>query len=487
MITNSIVVLIVSIFAFIPLILGEYARNRSSITCNDFMIQRRQMSIGPMYATVFATWMSAFAFMGGIAYFFEEGPIYMTTVGWDMLFALLFVVIGKRIWFYGKHHGYMTSVDFFADIYESHALNVIVTVINILSTIIYMLAQVVAAILVFEILTGNLFSVYMSGFIVFFIICIYLWAGGLRAVAYTDLFYMILIIGAMLASGIFLINKAGGTEFVFTKLAEVQPEKISMTYDRVSLWFSLFVIVPIGAFMGPQLWLRNYAAKKEANFNLLPFILGLTSVISIGTLLAGSACIILAGDTSNPDSVLLELMSSLASPYFAIFIAIGIFAAIFSTANSQVHALSATITLDIYRRYINKTASDVLLVSVAKWAVIAICFVTYIFMIIISSSLFDLAVIALAGTAQLMVPVIGALFWPKSSSDAAIGGILCGEVTFVLLLVSGSLAASLSGLIAFAVNALLFIIISLAKPNRLTVSMKIIHYRKEFKNRNTEN
>lgn len=487
MITNSIIVLIVCIFAFIPLILGETARNRSSITCNDFMIQKRQMSIVPMYATTFATWMSAFAFMGGIAYFFEEGPIYMTTVGWDMLFALLFVLIGKRIWFYGKHHGYMTSVDFFADIYESRTLNIIVAIINILSTIIYMQAQVVAAILVFETLTGNLISVYMSGFIVFVIICIYLWAGGLRAVAYTDIFYMILIIGAMLASGIFLINKAGGAEFVFERLAETQPEKVSMTYDRVALWFSLFIIVPVGAFMGPQLWLRNYAAKSESNFNLLPLLLGLTSVISIGTLFAGSACIILAGNTSNPDSVLLELMSSLASPYFAIFIAIGIFAAIFSTANSQVHALSATITLDIYRRYINKTASDVLLVSVAKWAVIAVCFISYLFMVIISSSLFDLAVIALAGTAQLMVPVMGALFWPRSSSEAAIGSIISGEITFILLLISGTLETSISGLIAFAVNAMLFIVISLAKTNRLTVSMKISHYRKEYINRNPDN
>ena len=81
MVTNSIVVLIICIFSFIPLILGEKARNSSVLTCSDFMVQRRQMGIMPMYATVFATWMSAFAFMGGIEYFYERGPIYMTTVG----------------------------------------------------------------------------------------------------------------------------------------------------------------------------------------------------------------------------------------------------------------------------------------------------------------------------------------------------------------------------------------------------------------------
>ena len=46
----------------------------------DFILQGKKLGMFPMYATVFATWMSAFAFMGGIAYFFEKGPIYMTTV-----------------------------------------------------------------------------------------------------------------------------------------------------------------------------------------------------------------------------------------------------------------------------------------------------------------------------------------------------------------------------------------------------------------------
>lgn len=487
MVTNSIVVLIICIFSFIPLILGEKARNSSVLTCSDFMVQRRQMGIMPMYATVFATWMSAFAFMGGIEYFYERGPIYMTTVGWDMLFAILFVLVGRRIWFYGKRHGYMTSVDFFDDIYDSRTLNILVTAINIIATLAYMQAQVVAAIIVFKIISGNTVSTYMAGIIFFVILCIYLWAGGLRAVAYTDIFYMILIIGAMLASGVFLAEKAGGIEYIFRTLADVSPEKVAMHNSQVPMWFSLFMIVPIGAFMGPQLWIRNYSAKSESNFNILPLLLGFTSIISVGTLLAGSACIILAGNTAAPDSILLVLMTKLAHPFFTIFIVIGIFAAIFSTANSQVHALASTFTLDIYRRYIDKTAPDSRLVRIAKWSIIVISLISYTFMVLVSEGFFDLAVFALGGTAQLMVPTAGALFWERSHSKAAIAGIISGEISLILLNITGQLDTSICALIGFLVNIVIFSVTSLALPRRSTVSLKITYYRKEYNNRALEN
>ena len=113
------------------------------------------MKILPMYATVFSTWMSAFAFIGGMAYFHEQGPIYMTTVGWDALFAILFISVGKRIWHYGRVHNYYTPTDFFDDIYDSEILNLIVTAISVVCTMIYLQVQIVGGLLAMEISTGG--------------------------------------------------------------------------------------------------------------------------------------------------------------------------------------------------------------------------------------------------------------------------------------------------------------------------------------------
>jgi len=188
MITNAIVLLIACIFAFVPLLLAEVARKKALPTTLDFILQGRKLGVFNMYATVFATWMSAFAFIGAITYFYKEGPIYMTTVGWDALFAVLFILIGKRIWYYGKTYNYITPRDFFNDIYGSEALNIIVTVISIIGTMIYLQVQILAGFLILNIATEGVISMYVSGIIFFAILVIYIWAGGLRAVALTDIF-----------------------------------------------------------------------------------------------------------------------------------------------------------------------------------------------------------------------------------------------------------------------------------------------------------
>lgn len=79
MITNAVRLLIICVFAFVPLLLGEFARNKAVNNTNDFILQGRKLKTFPMYATIFSTWMSIFAFIGAIAYFYEQGPIYMTT------------------------------------------------------------------------------------------------------------------------------------------------------------------------------------------------------------------------------------------------------------------------------------------------------------------------------------------------------------------------------------------------------------------------
>lgn len=485
MISNAIELLILCIFAFIPLLLGEFARNKSIETTEDFILQGRELKIFPMYFTVFATWMSVFAFIGGIAYFYEQGPIYMTTVGWDALFAVLFFFVGRRIWYYGKKYNYMTPVDFFDDIYESKALNVIVILITIGCTMVYFQVQIVGGLMVMRVATDGIISWYVGGIIFFSILVIYLWAGGLRAVAMTDIFYGILIVTTILSCGFYLMDVAGGKEVVFNELIARNPANVSMSgpegNHRLFIWLSLFIIVPVGAFMGPQMWIRNYSSASAENFNILPWLLCLSSIICVGTLLAGSASVVLAENVDNPDSVLIQLMQKYANPFFYVLVIVGIYAAIFSTANSQVHALSAVYTIDIHKRYINSKTPDRTLVVIAKWAVLLISLISYLLIIIVPQNIFDLGTMALGGLAQLIVPVIGALFWKRSTANAAIAGLVSGEVLFIvgILLNKGDNSSiwSLAGLI---VNIFFFIAGSFTDRMRIRTYKKIELYKKEY-------
>lgn len=488
MVTNAVMFLILCIFAFIPLLLGELAQNRSDNTLNDFILHNRNMNIVPLFGTVFSTWMSAFAFIGAIGYFVNEGPIYMTSIGWDALFGILFIIVGKRIWFYGRQHNYLTPVDFFDDIYNSKALNVVVNIVTIGCTMIYLQVQIIGGILVLNIATEGRVSIYMGALIFFMILVVYLWAGGLRAVAFTDLFYGVLTITAILASGFYIIHLAGGDDYVFNNLIEKNISYVTLIGSEGSrhtiLWICLFLVVPLGAFMGPQLWIRNYASSKESNFNIMPLLICLASVLCLGALLAGSGCASMSTSSGNADGILIELIKENGNPYFYVFIVIGIYATIFSTANSQVHALSAIFTMDIYMRYVNKNAPEKKLLRIAKFAVIGVSAVSYLLVILVPQSVFDLAVIALGGTAQLIVPVLGALYWKESTPKGALIGLVSSEVMYIFFINFSRGDASVCSVICLIVNVFCFISASLTDTSRIRTRNKIISYKREYRTRN---
>jgi len=475
----------ICIFTFVPLFFAEIARKRTLPTSEDFFLQSRSMHSMFMYATVFATWMSAFAFLGAISYFYEEGPIYMTTIGWDALFGILFYFMGRRIWYYGRMHKYITPTDFFDDIYGSRVLNLFVTCISIFFTMIYLQIQLIGGLYLIQTATGWSISWQASGLIFFAVLIIYLWAGGLRAVAMADTFYGILLVVTIIAAGIFLINVAGGVESVFNKVIEDDTGNVTLSgndsAEKVGLWICLFIVVPVGAFMGPQMWIRNYAARSEKNFEILPFLLCLSSIICIGTLFAGSAGIVLYLHAKNPDTLIATLMLRYANPFFCTFIFLGIAAAVFSTANSQIHALSAIYSVDIHKRYLNKTIPDRNLVNVAKWAVIVVSLFAYIILLFIPQSIFSMGVMALGGTSQLIIPVTGALFWSRSSAGGAIAGLSSGITVFLMMIFISGIDVSFCAVTGLLFNAVTFLLVSALMPENEKTSRRIISYRESFR------
>ncbi len=480
---SSVILLITCAFMFAPLFFAEIARVKALPTGENFFLQSRTLGIFPMYATVFATWMSAFAFMGGISYFYEQGPIYMTTVGWDALFALLFYVVGRRIWFYGKINGHITATDFFQDIYGSEKLNILVTIISFIFTTLYLELQLVGGLLLIEVATKGYISWQVSGLLFFVILVIYLWAGGLRAVTMADAFYAMFIIVTILASGLFLMRFAGGTEYVFQEVMKKGMAYVTLNSSgRSILWICLFIIVPVGAFMGPQMWIRNHAAKEERNFEILPLLLCLSSIICVGTFFAGNAGLVLEPDMENTDALIATLMLKYANPIFCTLIFLGIAATIFSTANSQIHAMSTMFTVDIYKRFFSKNLPERSIVSVAKWSVLFISAIAYLILLVIPQSIFDMGTLALGGLSQLIVPVVGALFWKNSTGKGAIWGLFLGELIFLFLVFFSPLNNSYCGVIGLAVNGIAFITASIALQPEQETKDKIIEYRKLFLN-----
>lgn len=484
MVASTPVLMIVFAFAFIPLILAEIARNKSVPTIEDFFVQSRRMPTFMLFFTVYATWMSAFAFLGASGYFYEMGPVYMTAFAWDVLFGLLFMLIGKRVWYYGKINHYITPTDFFHDIYNFKPLNIIVTVIMILFTIPYLQIQLSGGAYIIEIASNGLIPWRISGLIFYLIIIIYLWAGGLRAVAMTDIFYGICLFVSMLAIGFFLMDKAGGIEHVFRTIADMDVRNVTLPGPKENagplLWIAMFITVPIGALMGPPMWIRFYAAEKKKTFDLIPLLICITAIQCLGTLFAGSAGIILAPGLKQTDSIIPVMLWGHGDAVLSALLFCGVASAALSTANSQIHAVAAIYTIDIHKRYINQAASERRLVSIGKWAVLIISATAYILLLNNPVMIIYTGTIGMSGTAQIFVPVVGALFWNRSNGKAAACGVAAGILVLTAVAVTTDLNISYCAVIALLVNSIIFISGSLTLETDMKTREKIVRYKDQY-------
>jgi len=484
MVASTPVLMIVFAFAFIPLILAEIARNKSVPTTEDFFVQSRRMPTFMLFFTVYATWMSAFAFLGASGYFYEMGPVYMTAFAWDVLFGLLFMVIGKRVWYYGKINHYITPTDFFNDIYNSKPLNIIVTVIMILFTLPYLQIQLSGGAYIIEIASNGLIPWRISGLIFYLIIIIYLWAGGLRAVAMTDIFYGICLFVSMLVIGFFLMNKAGGIEHVFRTIADMDVRNVTLPGPKENagplLWIAMFITVPIGALMGPPMWIRFYAAEKKKTFDIIPLLICITAIQCLGTLFAGSAGIILAPGLEQTDSIIPIMLWGHGDAVLSALLFCGVASAALSTANSQIHAVAAVYTIDIHKRYINKAASERRLVSIGKWAVLIISASAYILLLNNPVMIIYTGTIGMSGTAQIFVPAVGALFWNRSNGKAAACGVAAGILVLTAVAVTTDLNISYCAVIALLVNGIIFVSGSLTLGADMKTREKIVRYKDQY-------
>jgi SSS family solute:Na+ symporter len=355
----------------------------------------------------------------------------------------------------------------------------------LLFTIPYLQIQLSGGAYLIQVASGNQIPFALAALLFYVVIIIYVWAGGLRAVAWTDIFYGILLFFGMIFAGFYIANLLGGPTAMFNQLGTDFPGQRILQEGKWMNWLAMFIITPVGSFMGPQLWTRMYAVKSGKLFNMMPFLLGFAAIAYIGSMLTGNSGKLLYPDITelvngNADYVLPTVLFNHA-PFVlaAILMACGAAAAM-STANSQIHAMSAGYTMDFHKTYINKNMSEKNLVWVGRWAILIFSAIAYVMTLFIPGLLVTIGLVALGGTAQVIVPTMGALFWKRSTVAGAIAGTLSGIglltlFTFGVLTPPGPFISGGGALFALMVNIVVFFVVSLVtkpRPEKLMNELK---------------
>lgn len=431
-------IIILIIYMLVLLGIALYASHRDQKNIKDFATGGG-LGIFVLTLTFSATYHSAYAFMGAGGFVYNNGIGWWVNGLWTVLPGVLFWIWGRRLWFLGKKYGYMSVADYAADVYGSNTVGLLVTLITMVFTVPYVAMQAIGCSYIFTTISGGRLS-YTVGAVLFFVIMIILvWMGGMKGVAITDA-----------AQGVFMfVGLLGGSFWViranFPSVAEAFdaafancPEMFTMPGPNGVVtpqdWLSRWLVITFGMMMFPQVSLRFFAGKNlrvvkwSAVFSsiYLTFIYVLTPCVGfIGRLLLP--------DLAAADTVFPELLLKYTPTVFAALVISGALAAAMSTGDSQLHAASAMVSTDIYKKYINKNADEKKMYNVARGGVLVVGLISVVFALTKPGALSDLLNLANSGVGVLVPTIIGGMYWKKATRQGAIAATVVGEIMMVLM------------------------------------------------------
>ncbi len=429
-----------AVYLGVMLAIAFYAYRRSKKTSEDYFVASR--SIGPvvLFLSLAATNFSAFTFFGFAGAAYKFGLAYYGIMAFGTgLMAISFFLLGRRIWRLGKERGYITPPELIGDRFNSDSLRMIFLAVMVVFTLPYIATQAIGGGIALTQLTDGEVSYELGAILVTVVVVAYVTIGGMRADAYTDVLQGVMMLVTLIAAvGIVSAGLGGFTE-ANTRLAEEFPELVSRPgggdFFTPQIWFSYMLLWLFCDPMFPQLFVRFYSARDERSIKLsMVMYAPITAIVFLCPVLIGAWGHLqfpgLAG--SEPDQILPMMVGEFAPGWILGIMLAGAFAALMSTADSQLLVLSSMLTRDVYKKWFKSDANQTHEFVVGKILVVVLALMSLAIALSSVETLFEtLTKTTFTGLAVLFPTTVAALYWKRANKWGCIASIVTGEAVYV--------------------------------------------------------
>ncbi len=435
MTVNTVAVLFFILYLSSLLGIGFFTWRKSRKTSEDYFVASR--SIGPLvlFLTLAATNFSAFTFFGFAGAAYKLGLAYYGIMAFGTGFmAISFYLIGRKVWRLGKEHGYITPPELIGERFKSDGLRLVFLSVMVVFTLPYLATQAVGGGIAINQLTEGEVSYELGAVIVTAVILVYVTVGGMRADAYTDVLQGVLMLVTMLAAvGIVSAGLGGFTE-ANSRLAEAFPDLVTRATFTPEIWISYMVLWTMCDPMFPQLFSRFYAARDERSIKISMIMYApMTALLFLLPVLIGAWGVLEFPDLTGkePDNILPMMVDRFAPSWVLGIMLSGAFAALMSTADSQLLVLSSMLTRDVYRRWLKRSASASQEFVVGKILVVVLALLGLGLALTSVETIFEtLTKTTFTGLAVLFPTTVAALYWRRVTKWGCIASIVAGEMTY---------------------------------------------------------
>ena len=401
--------------------------------------------------------------MGGLGFTLGVSGSWMIAVSGLSIVMVSFLMVPKVKRWSDRVKG-LTTGDLFAARFDRKTGTLAAVVIG-LSWFTFVGGQIIAGGKLLQVtLNMNLtVAVLVSGAV----ILAYTTMGGLKAVIYTDVFQMlVLMIGIVFIAVPIGLIEVGGWSAMAQQFSSSDSTKHLLDWSAVGWrqmlgWF--FAIFPVW-FISIAAMQRIIAARDVKTAQRGFFLTGIPiewPLFAIGSTMIGLFARYLIPDLTDPELATPMIIMQLLPAGIAGLVIAAYIAAVMSSADSCLMGPVAIFTNDIYKRYIKPDSSELHLVRVARYATLILGILAIVTAYLIPNVL-DLILYAYTfGSAGIFFPMLGLLFWKKTTAKGAFWSMLLGGSSAVIYSIIGEQFGFAASYLGWIIGLPTLVIVSL--------------------------
>ena len=431
---------LVFIYLFVTIGIGLWAAKRVKNT-TDFAIAGRHLPLVMIITTTFATWFGSETVLGIPAKFVEGGlgSIVEDPFGAGTCLILVGLFFAAKLY----KMTLLTISDYYRERY-GRGIELVCSLIIILSYLGWVSAQVTALGLVFNLLSNGAISIPVGMVIGTVSILAYTLFGGMWSVAVTDFLQMIILVVGLSIIAVFAANQAGGADKVIQlaiskDLFHFLPEP---TFTQIAFFIAAAITMMLGSIPQQDVFQRVMSANSVQAATRGPVIGGIAYILFafVPMFLVTSALIIMPEQAAtlikeDPQKVLPTLVLE-RMPFAMQVIFFGaLLSALKSTASATLLAPSVTFVENVWRQFFpRKSDKQELLTMRIAVLVFSVCVCAYA-IALQGTPIYDMV----SGAYQVtlvgaVVPLTFGLYWKRATTQGAAFSIGLGAAVWLLFL-----------------------------------------------------
>ncbi|AJA90589.1 sodium:pantothenate symporter [Borreliella chilensis] len=396
---------------------------------NKYFLANRNINFIIMALLFSSSYISASSFISGPSAVYKYGLSFILLATIQIPTTLIaFIVVGERLNRESKKINAINIIDYIRYRYNSDFLALLSGFVLIFFSMFLISAQLIGGAKLIEVFWGIDYAVGLLFFTV--LIFIYVFFGGFKAVAYTDLIQGFL----MLVSSVILFSKildlGGGISNLF-KIAISSLDKNLLLPSNVDLKpqyiVSFWILIGIGVLGHPQI-INNFIAFKDENvikFSL-PISTFIISFLIILMHLIGFFAIILFPDLNPNDKVVLNVALKVLNSFSCFMFFMGLLSAIMSTVDSNLLLVTSVLIKSIFI-FKKDLKEDVSVIRVIMISNIFFILIILVFSFFPPNFLFFVNIFAFGALEVSFFPIIVfGLYFNFASKIAALASMFLG-------------------------------------------------------------